>query len=84
MICYYYNRNSNNFWKMASSIRLLNSVIHLTSTGFLTGAVILNYFFNTNEFLEDDPNYLQFAVPICSVLAGVSGIVSTFYLKPAK
>ena len=61
---------------------LINRVVHQISLGFLSGAIALNYFFNTNEFLADDPNYLDFALPLAFLVALTTGILETFMLRP--
>ena len=59
-------------------------VVHLVSTGFLTGCITLNYFFKTNDFLAHDDNFLDFANPLAALFALVSGAASIFLLKPPK
>ena len=65
-------------------LKLVCRVVHMISGGFLAGTTILNYFFYTNEFLVDDPDYFDFAHPLAGVLALISGIALVFLLKPAK
>ena len=64
-------------------LKLLTRAFHGISCGFLVGTTILNYFFQTNEFLGEDPDYFDFAHPLAGVLALITGAVSFFLLKPA-
>ena len=64
-------------------LKLVSNVVHITSCGFLTGTTILNYFFSTNEFLSEDPDYFDFAHPLAGVIALITGIVNFLMLKPA-
>lgn len=45
----------------SENFKFVNQVVHLVSCGFLVGTTILNYFFDTYEFLIEDQNYLDFA-----------------------
>ena len=63
-------------------LNLFNRVVHLTASGFLAGTVILNYFFGTHDFLAEDPNYLDFALPFAGVATMATGLVSIYILKP--
>ena len=63
---------------------VLSRVIHMTSTGFLSGVIILNYFFKTNEFLSEDANFWDLAIPLASIATVVSGAVLFFGLKPKQ
>ena len=65
-------------------LKLVSRVVHMISSGFLAGTTILNYFFYTNEFLGEDPDYFDFAHPLAGVLALISGIANVFLLKPPK
>jgi len=64
------------------NLKLVLRMVHLTSSGFLAGCVVLNYYYGINEFLAHDPNFSQFAYPLASVLALVSGLANVFVLKP--
>lgn len=66
------------------NFKLVNQVLHLTSTGFLVGTVVLKYFFNTYEFLIEDRNFLDFAQPFSSVTAFLTGFASAYYLRPEQ
>lgn len=66
------------------NVRMLTRVVHLTSTGFLSGSIVLNYLFDTNQFLADDATFIEFANPVAGVLVLLSGIVITLLLKPKK
>ena len=59
-------------------------VVHLTSSGFLAGSIILNYFFNTHSMLADQDNYMSMFHPAMGVITLVSGLVNICLLKPAK
>ena len=63
---------------------MFNRVIHLTSIGFLSGSIILNYFFNTSAFLSDDASFVEFANPFAGLLALATGILNMIMLKPKK
>ena len=43
------------------TVKLVSNVVHMTTGGFLAGAIVLNYLFDTNEFLIDVPDYFEFA-----------------------
>ena len=59
-------------------------VIHLTSSGFLAGSIILNYFFNTHAMLADEEHYMSLFHPLIGVITLASGITNLCLLKPAK
>lgn len=63
-------------------LKMVNRVIHLTSTGFLSGSIILNYFFDTNKFLADDQSFIELANPSAGILVLLSGIVNVLVLRP--
>lgn len=62
----------------------LNTVLHLTASGFLACTIILNFFFATEEFLAEDPDYLLFAKPFAGVVSLATGLVSYKLLKPSE
>ena len=64
-------------------LKLITRAFHAISCGFLVGTTILNYFFQTNEFLGEDPNYFDFAHPLAGVIALVTGVANFFMLKPS-
>ena len=64
-------------------LKLISRAMHMISCGFLAGTTILNYFFQTNEFLGEDPDYFDFAHPMAGVLALIFGFTNFFLLKPA-
>ena len=61
---------------------VISRVLHMTSTGFLSGVIMLNYFFKTNEFLAEDANFWDLAIPLASIASVVSGAFIFFQLKP--
>ena len=63
-------------------VSLICRVIHFTSSGLLLGTITLNYLFNTNEFLDDDPNFFPLVLPMAGVLSLGSGIAAFVLLKP--
>ena len=63
-------------------LKMVFRVAHLTSTGFLSGSIILNYFFSTNKFLADDSTFIEFANPLAGIVALLSGIVNFLMLRP--
>ena len=65
-------------------LHLVTRALHVMSCGFIVGTTFLNYFFQTNQFLADDPNYFDFAHPMAGVIALVTGIANYFILKPAN
>ena len=63
-------------------LRIVTRVAHLTSTGFLSGIIVLNYLFKTNQFLQDDATFTEIANPIAGVVSLLSGIVNFLVQRP--
>ena len=63
-------------------LHLVTRALHVVSCGFLVGTTLLNYYFSTNEFLAEDPNYFDFAHPLAGVFALITGIANFFILRP--
>lgn len=63
--------------------KIATRVAHLTSVGFITGTTILNYFFDTTTYLEEDPNFAS-AKLIAGVTIFVTGILTMKQLKGDK
>ena len=62
----------------------LNTALHLIAGGFLTCTIVLDFFFGTEEFLAEDPNYMQFAKPYAGVITFATGLLSVNLLKPSE
>jgi len=65
---------------MAETAKLVNRVLHLTSTGFLTGTIVLNYIFTTNEYLTEEPGYQEMHIT-AGVLVFVTGILNIILIS---
>jgi hypothetical protein len=66
------------------NLNLISRLVHLTSSGLLFGTILLNYLYSTNDFLEEDPNFFLYMVPLAGTLSLISGLASHHILKPAK
>ena len=65
------------------SNKVISRTLHLLSSGLLSGLVTLNYFFGTNEYLREEPQYGALHV-IVGLVVFVTGILNIFLVKGKK
>ncbi len=63
-------------------LNLVSRDVHFSSSGILFGTILFNYLYNSNEFLEDDPYFFAYILPLTGTLSFLTGLISHHLLKP--
>jgi hypothetical protein len=68
---------------MQSPLRLISRFIHLTTTALLSGIIIINYLFQTQDYLNEHSSYKMLCA-ICGVALIATGIANVFIIRGKK
>jgi hypothetical protein len=64
-------------------IKLINRVLHLTSTGLLAGAIIFNYLYSSEELLSEETKYETF-MSTTGLVSFITGLISRIVIPMDK
>lgn len=65
------------------SLKTGSRIVHLVSTGLLSGIITLNYFFGVNEYLSEESSFSKLNA-IAGIMIFATGIANIFLVKAGK